>query len=340
MREYNFEKYSKMTYEEKKNLNKSLYKDLTDRVNSFSENVDSYKEALIDYGSFDNYSMYNRMLLRDQLKMKNKMYEVPVFKTFNEWKKEDVMLKKGSKSYAIITPIKVEKYKEGNNWVNITSKNRDMVKENNYDTKIFTNFQLKNCAFHISDTNATQKILDIGQSNYYTIDKNNEESLKNFYESIKRAIDGKYRIVENKNMLPNIGGSCTKAPREGYVIELNSNSTSAMKINTLFHEIAHVELDHLDSRNSIDNNTKELEAESTAFLFSSKFGIDTEISFKYLNGYGGETKSLNSIFNNVFNATQKIEDKFMASIVENINERDVNQNQVIDINEENTLFEM
>ncbi|MFV0425230.1 MAG: ArdC-like ssDNA-binding domain-containing protein [Bacilli bacterium] len=330
---FNFEDFSKMTFEEKKAFQKEVFDDLVKRVDEISLSSLNYQQALIDYGKFENYSLYNRMLLRDQLKAQGKLFEDPVLKTYNDWKSEGVFIKKGAKAYSVIVPNHVEKYKEGEVWKKITAENKSMVKEKGFETKKFTFFNLKNVAFHISDTNSSLNIIDKGANNFQTIDFDKEGNFSSLFEAVKKSFSDEYNISENANLDSNVGGIIRAGNDGKYSIELNANSTSSMKLKTLFHEVAHAELGHLDKRIGLNHDTKELEAESTAFLFASKFGINTEISEHYLKSYSS-SNNISNLFSRVFDASSSIEDKFGSSIIENINERDINQNEVADINED------
>lgn len=316
------------------NMTKTLQK-LNDDLESFLLSENDYKSALVDLGKFGKYSLNNKLLLLNQMKERGIHHLSPVFKTYSDWNKENVSVKRGARAFEIIIPNKVQRYKDDDNvWKTITSSNRKDIIQSGKEIKSFTFFNVKNVAFHICDTNSTQNIIHPGQNNRLTIDISNEEDFEMKYKSALDSFSKKYNITEDSNMNPDLGGFAKKSEiTNDYQIVINGQSSSSMKLRTLFHEVAHVELGHLDDRISIDTNLKEVEAESTAFLFAEKFGIDTSISMYYLNSFkNGE--DISGVFDKVLVTAQRIKDEFLESIIDNINDRDVNQNQVADINEE------
>ena len=61
--------------------------------------------------------------------------------------------------------------------------------------------------------------------------------------------------------------------------------SEVQNIKTLIHEITHADLHvpEIEQSNKKDNRTREIEAESTAFVVSNHYGIDTsDYSFGYL----------------------------------------------------------
>lgn len=333
-------KSNRQSIEDRKKYQEQVFANLKEQLDEYCSNESAYKQALADLGRFDNYSAKNRMLLSSQMKERGIHRHAPSFKTFNDWKNDDVNIKKGAKAFSIIVPSEQKLYQDNDGvWKKINKNNSQYVKDNNFEQRKVTYFNLKSCMFHISDTNSTLKIVDEGSNNWFTLQKDDEEKFKAIYEASVKAMSKEYNIEEDLNYDVTRGGTASVSTITNDVtITINGNMSSAAKLSVLYHEVAHVELAHHDKNINLSHQQKELEAESTAFLFASKHGVNTDISIDYLDYHIKNGGEIDKVFNRIFKAKEVIEEKFNSLIVENINERDVNMNQVADINEEH-LFQ-
>lgn len=92
-------------------------------------------------------------------------------------------------------------------------------------------------------------------------------------------------------------------------IVILDNMSEKQTIKTMIHELAHHLLGHA-SGSKEDRTTKEVQAESVAYIVSQYFGLDTEeYSFPYITGWASEkdTKTLGRILASV----QKVADKII-----------------------------
>ena len=106
-------------------------------------------------------------------------------------------------------------------------------------------------------------------------------------------------------------------------IVLNNGMSQAQTIKTLIHEITHADLHapEFDKNSSIKTtkSTKEVEAESTAFVVCEHYGIDTkDYSFPYLAAWSSD-KELKELKNS-FEVILKQADNLIKKIDKNLAE--------------------
>lgn len=101
------------------------------------------------------------------------------------------------------------------------------------------------------------------------------------------------------------------------VIALQTGMSEKQTIKTLIHEITHSHLHSHSTNSQVDRQTMEIEAESTAFVVCSRFGIDTsDYSFGYLTGWS-EGKELDTMTQS-FARIQRQADKLITDIQANL----------------------
>ena len=104
-------------------------------------------------------------------------------------------------------------------------------------------------------------------------------------------------------------------------IAIKEGMSQAHTIKTIIHEITHADLHSPDLKltmgNAIDNRTREVEAESTAFVVCSHYGIDTsDYSFGYIATWS-KSKELNEL-NSSFDRIQKHSSDFIDRLDNNL----------------------
>jgi hypothetical protein len=93
-----------------------------------------------------------------------------------------------------------------------------------------------------------------------------------------------------------------KKAHSTYELGMNSNHTPAMHFVTLSHELAHLFLGHLGKdqklgipdRSAIKEHSREIEAESVAYIVSSRSGIECR-SQKYLSNYVESNENVDNL---------------------------------------------
>lgn len=117
-------------------------------------------------------------------------------------------------------------------------------------------------------------------------------------------------------------------------IVIDKGMSELQTLKTAIHEIAHAKLHDLDlsdpkkeTMNRIDPNTREVQAESVAYVVCQHYGLDTsEYSFGYIAGWssGRELKELKSSLETIRTAA--------ADIINSMNEH-IREKQLVPINE-------
>ena len=123
------------------------------------------------------------------------------------------------------------------------------------------------------------------------------------YEQTVGGIKGFYAPVENR-------------------IVVGSGMSELQTIKTLLHEISHALLHNPDAikERKTDRDTKEIEAESTAFIVSSLLGLDTsEYSFEYIANWAGKynLKAVNKTLENIKDTANQLYDEIQQNLQQN-----------------------
>lgn len=220
-----------------------------------NEAINKPGKLLEAYKAFHNFSLGNRILAAIQCTVMG----IPIspLGTFNQWKEKDRHVKKGSKALTLCMPIIKTRKKIV----------RDEKTGEEKEEKIkYTDFIHKKQWFTLSQTNGEE-------INYesYDVKWNKEKALKEL------------NISEISFEIMN--GNC-----QGYATlnnEIALNPLAQLPFKTLFHELAHIVLEHTKKETLVDSkevtlNIIEAEAEATALLCLESLGLEGS---DYCRGY-------------------------------------------------------
>ncbi|HRC81764.1 MAG TPA: ArdC-like ssDNA-binding domain-containing protein [Sedimentibacter sp.] len=118
------------------------------------------------------------------------------------------------------------------------------------------------------------------------------------------------------------------------IIVIKKDMSLDQTAKTLIHEYAHSQLHNTDETAILDKPTKEVQAESVAYIVANKFGIDTsEYSFEYLANWssGKDLKELKESFNLI--------QKTASDIIEKI-EKEIEKEMALQTNKEIKVSDM
>ena len=261
----------KPDYEKRKQQIESLLEQAQEGTREVFES-EKYKNFLKTMSKFHNYSFRNNLLIAFQ--------------------KPDATLVAGYQAWKTKFKRNVQKGEKGIQILGYTPYHRTdivQVKDQNGKTIFEPNGEPKT---------EKRKVLIPSFSPVYVFDVSQTEG-----EPLPQLIYELDGTVEAYNDLFNAISSTSKYKVEfedieggakGYCdylnkkIAINNGMSEVQNIKTLIHEITHADLHVPEVENSIkkDSRTREIEAESTAFVVSSHYGIDTsEYSFGYLAGW-------------------------------------------------------
>ena len=254
-------------------MDKKLYKEITEKLEQgVQKALDSYeyKNWLSFCSKFHNYSLNNQLLIYLQKP------DATQVAGFTKWKQLGRFINKNEKGIMIISPtpykkqIEVEKIVDG-----------ESVTETEEHT--FLNFK-KAYVFDVSQTHG--KELPEFKPELLTANVNNYDTLKDILIEIS-DVPISYANLNGPN------GYYMPFTNE---IKIQNDLPETQTLKTMVHEIAHSIVDNPASEYSkADRSTKEVRAESIAFIVCDHLNLDTsDYTFKYVAGWthGNDTKTL------------------------------------------------
>lgn len=275
---------------------------------------EKYINYLKTMSKFHNYSINNSLLIAIQNPSSTHVAG------FNTWKnifKRTV--NKGEKGLQILAPapykIKLEKQK-----INPETQKPMTDKSGNPITEMIE--VTKPCfkVVHVFDVSQTSGERLPALANEL---KAHVENFEKFYISLKKV--SPFPINE-KVITSGANGYCDPVNKE---IAIRTSMSEAQTIKTCIHEIAHSILHANYEEMDKDSHTREVEAESVAFVVSNYFGIETsDYSFGYIAGWSSdkELKELKSSLDTI----QKTANKLITDIEAAYKELQVSKQNMLD----------
>lgn len=228
-----------------------------------------YKAYLDFMSKFYNYSVNNTMLIFMQ------MPEASLVAGYQSWKtKFNRQVRKGEKAIKILAPVPHKMKKEVED------------KEGNKEEKeiSWTSFRAVN-VFDISQTDGEE---------LPSIAKELKGSVDNYKELFAKLENVSPVPVAFENITSGANGYFSHIEKR---IAIKEGMSEQQTIKTLIHEISHAILHDKETGEEAeaDRRTKEVQAESVAYVVSANLGLDTsDYSFGYVAGWSGgkEAKEL------------------------------------------------
>lgn len=268
--------------------------------NGIKETLDSekYRAFLRVQSQFHSYSFNNAMLIYLQ---KPDATRVAGYKS---WQKLSRQVLKGEKGIEILAPnpYKYEKLID-----KIDSKTGKPVKDSKTGEIQQVKAEMKGMSFR------KVSVFDIKQTDGKELPticnelQGNSINAESIIKAIKQISD--VPIVEK----------AIDSGAKGYysrledLIAIKEGMSLDQTAKTLIHEYAHSQLHNTEAMSMLDRATKEVQAESVAYIVADRFGVDTsEYSFEYLTNWssGKELSELKTSFNLI----QKTADKMIQGI--------------------------
>ncbi|MCM3113602.1 ArdC-like ssDNA-binding domain-containing protein [Lederbergia lenta] len=256
-------KFKPKTYEQRQEELQGYYEKLIKGVKETVSDPEDYKKYLSFASKFPQRSLRNQMLI---YKQKPDAHLVAGLKTWNKFGRQ---VNKGSEAIKILAPI-TKKEKE------IDEKTKKEVEKN-----VVKGFRMVN-VFDVNDTNGvplpTTPLVpkDVKESEFAEktfmpmVEELRKELPIELDENYEGDSNGYYSSFEHK-----IG------------INANSHRDITNQYKTLIHEYAHsVFHNETGKYKDYDRESKEVQAESVAYLTTKSFGMDTsDYSFAYIKGW-------------------------------------------------------
>lgn len=260
---------------------KELFNQLEEGVKQVYES-ESYKNVLTVMSKFHNYSAGNCILILMQFPTATHVAGYKSWQTnFNR------QVKKGEKAIKILAPSKRKFTKK-----EVDSSGNEIEKEIEYMSFYTTN------VFDISQTEGEDLPTICHEL------KGNVNGFKRLFDGVKKATTAVVSIGE-------VDGRSKGyfSPLENKIV-VKEGMEQAQTIKTLIHEVAHSIL-HCKGgeQEQADHYTKEVQAESIAYIVSNYLGLDTsEYSFGYVAGWssGKDVKELKASLDVIQKTASKI----------------------------------
>ena len=232
-------------------------------------NSDTYKAFLNTMSKLNNYSLNNLFLIVAQNP------KASAVASFKAWKSFDRHVKKGEKALKIWAPYQVTRKDE---------KGKPILNKKGQEVKD-TRFRLVP-VFDVSQTEGKELPQPV-----YELEGTHQD-YANLYRAAKETAAAK-----------GIAFEISKEPMEAHgfysptdsKIVIRAGMSERETLSTIFHEMAHADLHNPKSLEGqhLTRTTKELQAESVAYVVANHYGLDTSsYSFGYLAGWSKEPDSL------------------------------------------------
>ena len=244
---------------------------------------DNYKNFLEGMSHFNNYSVRNIQLIKAQLP------EASMVASFNEWKKRNGHVNKGEKALYVQAPVTViKKDVDGNPIINSETGEKETL----------TYFKPVP-VFDISQVSPVKgKELNLPKMGEVIPSQITKEYYQNVYRSLRDISQKENGIPIRFRELEKSDGSYSPKTNE---ITIKKGMTYEQTLSTLIHEMAHSELHNKKSlterfEGKLTRSSKELQAESIAYVVSNHLGFDTSNdSFAYLASWSKEPDGLENL---------------------------------------------
>lgn len=259
-------------------LNQHLQEGIKDYFDS-----DNYKNFLEGISHFNNYSVRNIQLIKAQLP------EASMVASFNEWKKRNGHVNKGEKALYVQAPVTIVKK---------DADGKPVINADTGEKETFTYFKPVPI-FDISQVSPVEgKELDLPKMGGAIPSQINKEYYQNVYRSLRDISQKENGIPIRFRELEKSDGFYSPKTNE---ITIKKGMTYEQTLSTLIHEMAHSELHNKKSlterfEGKLTRSSKELQAESVAYVVSNHLGFDTSNdSFAYLASWSQEPDGLENL---------------------------------------------
>lgn len=263
----------KDTKEKRQKSLKELTEQLEQSIRSFMDG-DRYKEFLGKMSRFHRYSLNNQILIAVQKP------EATLCASYTTWKKQGRYVKKGEKGIRILCPAPYKVQALENEKDPETGKDRLMKDGKPYQKKV----EVVVPAYKVGYT--------------YDISQTDGEKLPELVSILEGSLDNSQKVLRDvlleispvpvffRPVPGNANGFYDRKERE---IVVDERLPEMQALKTLIHEMGHAILHNAENKVQADSATREVQAESVAYIVCQHFGIDTsEYSFGYISGWSSK----------------------------------------------------
>lgn len=285
---------NKKTTKDRQEVLKDLTEQLEKSIQDFMES-EKYKTFLSSMAKFHNYSLNNQILIAVQKP------DSTLCAGYTTWQKQNRYVKKGEKGIRIIcpAPYKKEYLKDV---IDKTTGKPELLPDGKAKQEIVQKvipFFKVGYVYDISQTEGQPlpEIADILEGDL-------DEGLKSLKEAMLQVspVPVRFQPIDGE-------ANGFYSPATGEIV-VDSTLSEKQSLKTLIHETAHAILHNPETASSQSTReTKEVEAESVAYVVCQYFCLDTsDYSFGYIAGWssGKEVPELRASLENIRNTSNEI----------------------------------
>ena len=258
---------------------------------------DRWREFLEVSNRFHHYSLNNQLLI---LLQKNKATRVA---GFHKWKEFGRSVNKGESAIWIYAPmIKKVMDKDANDNIKRGPDGKPIWKEALIGFKTVP-------VYDVSSTSGKP----LPEPPVVPFNRSSGEAPEGMHEDLREQIEAHGYTLEYRDLGtdPGVPDGATD-PRTKKVI-INTAHSRCHQAATLSHELAHIELGHLErtaeyhTRSGGQRPTMEVEAESVAYVIARRYGMEPDSAFAYIDGWAmGDKEKVRKTADAVIKASDSI----------------------------------
>lgn len=285
---------NKKTTKDRQEVLKDLTEQLEKSIQDFMES-EKYKAFLSSMAKFHNYSLNNQILIAVQKP------DSTLCAGYTTWQKQNRYVKKGEKGIKIICPSPYKK-----------EYLKDVIDKTTGKPELLPDGKAKQ--------EIVQKVIPFFKVGYvYDISQTEGQPLPEVTHRLKGDLDSDLKRLKEALLevspvpvaFQPVEGSANGfySPAAGEIV-VDSTLSEKQSLKTLIHETAHAILHNPETASSQSTReTKEVEAESVAYVVCQYFGLNTsDYSFGYIAGWssGKGTPELKASLENIRNTSNEI----------------------------------
>lgn len=285
---------NKKTTKDRQEVLKDLTEQLEKSIQDFMES-EKYKTFLSSMAKFHNYSLNNQILIAVQKP------DSTLCAGYTTWQKQNRYVKKGEKGIRIICPAPYKK-----------EYLKDVIDKTTGKPELLPDGKAKQ--------EIVQKVIPFFKVGYvYDISQTEGQPLPEIADILEGDLDEGLKSLKEAMLQASPVPVCFQpidgetngfySPAAGEIV-VDSTLSEKQSLKTLIHETAHALLHNPEASSSQSTReTKEVEAESVAYVVCQYFGLDTsDYSFGYIAGWssGKEVPELRASLENIRNTSNEI----------------------------------
>lgn len=285
---------NKETPKDRQEVLKALTEQLEKSIQDFMES-EKYKAFLSSMAKFHNYSLNNQILIAVQKPGST------LCASYTTWQKQNRYVKKGEKGIKIICPSPYKK-----------EYLKDVIDKTTGKPELLPDGRTKQ--------EIVQKVIPFFKVGYvYDISQTEGQPLPEIADILEGDLDEGLKSLKEAMLQASPVPVCFQpidgetngfySPAAGEIV-VDSTLSEKQSLKTLIHETAHALLHNPEASSSQSTReTKEVEAESVAYVVCQYFGLDTsDYSFGYIAGWssGKGTPELKASLENIRNTSNEI----------------------------------